>query len=505
MKRNVLNIVILWAIICLASCSSLFGPQPNNTKPDNDPTDTITTPQEPDDPNLPGDSIDNRTPDQIRNFAYLYDLNAVPQITVEVEESEWNKLLFAFDENPNTRDYVLARFIFNKDGEIYTRDSVGLRLRGNTSRRRPEGTTGQPHSRNSAEWHQSHFGIKFTEYQTGERFFGTDRLILKFFNNDPDYCREIFCYDLFRRFGVWTAPYASYCRLSIHVKGDDKPAYYGVYAMIQGVRKGWLANNRKEGHIPDSDGNLWKASWGSGTCADLSDFYQTGTSKMGIADNWNNYSYALKSNKNQGLGAAQQELYNFMENMRPLPSGSDELKTYLEQNMDVDLFLRFLAVNVMVGMWDDYWINGNNYFFYFDSNHKFYFIPFDYDNTLGTLWGQIYSMTNPATHDMLHWGSREGDRLLVRKVLSIAEYENTYKQYIKQIAASPDLMQPDAAIERVRAFQALVRNYVNNDTGDNMQLYDESAGTLGYKLLSGDDSGQYGSNYFKTKVNSINF
>ena len=66
-------------------------------------------------------------------------------------------------------------------------------------------------------------------------------------------------------------------------------------------------------------------------------------------------------------------------------SGSSALKTFLETHMDVDQFLRAYAVNVMVGMWDDYWHGKNNYYFYFDENNKFYF-PFDYDNTLGTSW-----------------------------------------------------------------------------------------------------------------------
>ena len=36
-------------------------------------------------------------------------------------------------------------------------------------------------------------------------------------------------------------------------------------------------------------------------------------------------------------------------------------------NMDVDLFLKTYAANVILGMWDDYWTNMNNYYFYFDK------------------------------------------------------------------------------------------------------------------------------------------
>jgi len=439
-----------------------------------------------------------------RDQEYLYDLAAVPEICLTFTEEDWNTYLDNYDANKDNTIYVPAAFSFTKNGKTFVRDSVGIRPRGNSSRHRPEGYYGQKHQRDHADWHHCHFGIKFTEYTTGERFFGSDRVVLKYFHGDPSYCREIFCYDLFRRFGVWSAPRASYCRLYIHVEGDKEPAYFGVYSMIEGVRKGWREGRMKDGHLPDKTGNIWKAAYNMNGPADLSDFNAGGINKMGVADDQHQYSYALKTNKDN-LSAAKQELVDFMEKMRPLPSGSDELKNYLEEHMDVDLFLRYLAVNVAVGMWDDYWVNANNYYFYFDANHRFYFVPYDYDNTLGTT-KPINGMQNSGTQDPLHWGSREGDRLLVRKVLSIPLYEDTYKQYLKTIVTSPEYMEPEAAIARVQAFQELVRDYVSNDTGTEMTISDQprqDEGDIQYRLLTGGSEGNGNSNYFRTKAASI--
>lgn len=450
------------------------------------------------------DTTDTRTADQKRNPAYLYDITAVPEITITVTEEDWNTYLHNFDHNHHNSIYVPAKWTFRKGDEVWHRDSVGLRARGNTSRRRPEGSAGQDHVRNGAKWHHAHFGIKFTEYTTGERFFGSDRVVLKWFNNDPSYCREIFCYDLFRRFDVWSAPRASYCRLYIHIEGDDEPAYFGVYALIEGVRKGWRDDRKKDGYLPDNTGNLWKAAYNMCGQADLSDFNSTRTGKMGVADDEHLYSYALKTNKEK-LSAAKTELYNFMEKMRPLTSGTEQLKTYLEENMDVDLFLRALAVNVAVGMWDDYWVNANNYYFYFDANHRFYFVPYDYDNTLGTT-KPINGLQNAGTQNPLYWGSRNGDRLLIRKVLSISAYEQKYKDYLKQIITSPNLMEPEAAMQRVRDLQALVRDYVPNDTGEDNEIADRPSpegSNIQYRLLSGDSQGRDNSNFFRTKAASI--
>lgn len=496
MKKHSCLAVVASILFLFAACNPIF--------PTSDPDEKEQEEQKDDEEkdNEKEGEDDTRTPDQKRDLAYLFDLSAVPQITITLTEEDWNQYLKNFDENPSNGLYVPARFTFQKGSDRYERDSVGLRPRGNTSRRRPEGEPGQMHLRQGADWHHAHFGIRFTEYDTGERFFGMDRIVLKWFNNDPSYCREVFCYDLFHRFDVWSAPHASYCRLYIQIEGDSSPAYFGVYEMVEGVRKGWMDHRRKEGKLPDSDGNLWKAAYNGSGIADLSDFDRTGTSKMGVSDDWTDYSYALKTHKKTGLEAAKQELYDFIENdMRYLPSGSSELQEYLTAHMDVDLFLRALAVNVAVGMWDDYWVNGNNYYFYFDSNHRFYFIPYDYDNTLGT----NSLIDNAGTHNPLYWGSRDGDRLLVKKVLSIAAYEDTYKQYLRQIVSDRELMEPSAAIARVRGFQSLIGDYVENDTGEDMQIQDSPAwwGNIDYKLLSGDNQGTDGSNFFRTKALAV--
>lgn len=462
-------------------------PVTDNTKPGSD-----TVPGE--EPYYPPDSSGA---DRHRNYDFLFDLDAVPEVTLTLTEDEWNRYLSNFDNNPNNGIYVWGQWTFRKGDLIYTRDSVGVRARGNTSRRRPEGDNGQSH-RDGADWHHAHFGIKFTEAVTGERFFGVDRLILKWFNNDPTYVREIYCYDLFRRFGVWSAPRASYCRLTIYIQGDTHPVYMGIYEMIENPRKGWLDARFHAGQIPDKDGFLWKAQWG----ADLSD---ASTSKMGISDDEGHYyAYNLKTKKSK-LTEAQNVLSAFISEMRPLASGSDELQAWLEQHMDVDLFLRAYAVSVMTGMWDDYWCNQNNYFFYFDASRRFYFIPFDYDNTLGTAQDNY---GNPGTKDPLNWGPLDGNRLLMRKVMSIAEYKQRYIDYLHMLAEDDELFAPEGSAARIRRWQEMIEPYVDNDTGEDCVIEDRPAGWSScskYRLLSGviGDGKNHESNFFLTKINSL--
>lgn len=488
MKKKSFVIACLFAL--LSSCDPMILPPDNNDIP-NDTTSVINA----NDPASP------------RGSDYLYDISAVSEIKLSVTVKDWNLFLTNYDLNSANNDYIPGTFTFQQGADVFHIDSVGIRLRGNTSRRRPEGATGELHQVENADWHHAHFQVKFDEYRKKIKFCGSDRVILKWFKDDAMYCREVYSYDLFRRFGVWIAPRVSYTRVSIDVEGDSKPAYFGVYAVIEGVNDAFLANRKDAGKLVSKNGNLWKASWGATLSPNSMSDDKMGVSVTSLNPSESvNYVYDLKTNKKTGLNAARTQLKEFVNTMNGLSSGSSALKTFLEERLDVDQFLRAYAVNVMVGMWDDYWNGQNNYYFYFDETNKFYFIPFDYDNTLGTSLGM-----NAGTQNLLAWGRLDNERVLMRKVMSISEYKERYKNYIKELAsADNDYFYTDKSITRIKAWHTMISPYLSNDTGEDMLLNDVPASWGNchfYRLLTGDDEGgnKGDANWFKTKIGSINF
>ena len=97
-------------------------------------------------------------------ITYMWDESVIPEITIHITEQEWNKLLARYDEFQHNVDYFHADFTYKKgDEEIFIEDG-GVRLRGNTSRRRPEGNGGQVHNSTDPDWHHCHFGINFRKY-----------------------------------------------------------------------------------------------------------------------------------------------------------------------------------------------------------------------------------------------------------------------------------------------------------------------------------------------------
>jgi spore coat protein H len=429
----------------------------------------------------------------------LFDLNKVPEIELQFSLAQWNALLTNYDQNPKNEKKVVSRFTYKVDGNTVVMDSIGLRLRGNTSRRRPEGVTGQLHNSQTPDWHHCHFALDFNKNKPAQKFNGLEKLNLKWFKDDANYVREIYSYDLFRKFGVWTAPRASYCRVTVRVDGDAVPAYFGVYAMIESVDEDYIA--ARAPNWTASPGYLWK---GSNLGQFVPDFVST--SNMGVEDVKLNpaqsqyYAYDLKTRKNE-LESAKAGLTAFISDLNT--KTGDEFNTWISQKMDVDLFLKTYAVSVMVGMWDDYWVNTNNFYFYFAANGKGYFIPYDYDNTLGTSY-----IVNSGTKDPLNWGPATG-RPLVTKLLAIPAYREKFMNYIHELADSNNnFFAASASMQRITAWQTMIAPYISNDTGEDMSIMDVPA-TWGnaryYRLLSGNALGGSNgvANFFSTRIQSI--
>ena len=83
----------------------------------------------------------------------------------------------------------------------------------------------------------------------------------------------------------------------------------------------------------------------------------------------NNYSYDYKGD-NEFLDGTNQ-IKGFMYELNNLPNCNDGkndeedklvVKKFYTQRMAGDLFLRTYAINVILGMWDDYWVNKNNFY-----------------------------------------------------------------------------------------------------------------------------------------------
>lgn len=508
---------LLLCVLCLVACTEdqgvIFPDWPNSGNTDTDDDKDSDDGDSDDKKEDEGGDDDNQGSDNggetgngdypntswaVGELDWVFDMNNLPEIHIEISQNEWNDLLKAYDKDNNTNTYVHCDVEYKSKGETHNFVDAGLRLRGNTSRRRPEGNGGEMHITDNTDWHHCHFMINLRKYQKDDahELHNVRKLHLKWHKDDRAYCRELYCYDLFRRFGIWTAPYSSYCRLWIHVEGDSEPAYYGIYEQIEAIDDKFV-KKRKE-LFGDHKHNLWKCRWGA-------DLNYNNIGHAGIYfddDSGANHTYELKSNT-ENFSAAKAQLIEFTKNVTQR-TGQD-FHDWIASVCDVRLLLRTYAVNVVVGMWDDYWNNKNNYYIYFNSsdknNYKFFFIPFDYDNTLGTSLN-CGVQSDSGCHDPLNWGNTD-ESPLIGKLLKYEDYYNIYVEALNElIDPANDLFYYQHSINRITGWHAMIRDYVVNDTEEDCEIKDRPAGwgnIYDYRILDAGSS----MNFFKVKAESI--
>ena len=416
---------------------------------------------------------------------YVYD-GSVPEIHLSVKKDQWNNLLSLYNANNKTKQYVKCDATYVKGTETSAFADAGLRLRGNTSRRYP-GKDGA--------YHHVHFGLNLRKYvkDDAHELHGARKINLKWFKDDPAYVREVFCYDLFRRDTVWTAVHSEYCRLFLKVEGDSKETYMGVYQMQEPIDTRYLKERKSA--FGGSDGNLWKCRYGA-------DLMPTSDSNFGLDTGTDQeWRYECKTEDND-FDAAKAQFKDFLQKSSQR-SGAD-FHDWLADHCDVPLLLKTYAVNVACGMWDDYWNNKNNFYVYFNStdaeSYKFFFIPFDYDNTLGTS-SNCGAQSDSGRQDPIHWGT-DGN-YLIKKILGFNDWLAIYRRELLALASDPELLGPEACAERIKAWQGKISAYVSNDTGEDMTIEDKPAswGNHGeYRIMDPASS----DNFFKAKTETIN-
>ncbi|MCI6481273.1 CotH kinase family protein [Treponema porcinum] len=441
------------------------------------------------------------------NLDFIFGTDAVAEITLTIDRSEWNTLLENYDTNPKNEDCIHADFKMTKGEYTWQAEDIGMRLRGNTSRIRPQ---------QGDNYYQAHFKIDFEEWieddtiEEGKLAGCMKGIILKRFKDDPTYVREVFGYNFFRKNGIWTAPRAGYTRLFINIiEEDGKPTEldYGVYAMIEEINKQFL-KERSE-NTPEigtkfngNKGNLWKCCWqssdGPSMATDFDAYRSFGVEEIFLDETKSmRYDYDLKTNKDD-LISARNEFIDFIYELNKL-STAEEIKAFYKKRMDVDLFLKTYACNVLLGMDDDYWNNKNNYYFYFDKKGKCYFIPYDYDNILGT-----NCFDDTATENPIEWG-RDGVKApLIEKLLSVPEYKQMYVDYLLELSEESSFV--EGSKTEIQRLQGMVKDYVYSSdltyTNTSSSIEDNTASWCSnygkYKLLSDDDT-----NYFKTKARCV--
>jgi spore coat protein CotH len=321
----------------------------------------------------------------------VFDDSQVRRVDISLTSADWNTLWLDIEE----------KITVPADAVIFGErlENVGLRMRGQFSLRM---------SGEKKPWK-----IDTDYYVDGQEFHNLRQLM--FLNNigDPSMIQEKLAYDAMRFAGV-PSSFVCFVELWIDLSDDDQPPiFWGVYTMVERVDSKFLANR----FGPENDtGNLYKASHAvSGPMnlvyygPDISDYpTQNGLVAYGKENNEELADYSDVIRLMYVIDGVDYET-------------PDDFAAAIEPVLNVDTFLRYLAVVNTLANWDSYPGTGNNYFLFYNAGaDRFEWIPWD------LTWG------DSVQHPVFARGESEmfGSAPLFDRVFEVERYRVRYAGYL---------------------------------------------------------------------------
>ena len=269
--------------------------------------------------------------------------------------------------------------------------------------------------------------LNFDKFAKGQRFHGLTKLHLNNTVQDPSFLSEAFARDLFNEIGV-PAPRAGHALVTLNGRA------LGLYVLVEGANKQFLKR-----HFKSTEGNLYDAGTGQEITAEL---------EVDSGEDREDRSELIK------LAEAAQE---------PDPA---RRWARLEQLLDVDEFLSFIAGEVLLVHWDGYGTGGpNNYRVFHDvSRGKFAFIPTGLDQLLRS--GATAQKLTPHFTGIVARGlmtTPEGRRRYLARIASLAANEFRAEALLARVDRLAAPVRAGLAAERdmIESFNEGV-NYLNS-------------------------------------------
>jgi hypothetical protein len=325
-------------------------------------------------PGIPLTSID------VQHYpnAPIYDPATLRTFFIEFENADWEAEMVAFN---NTDVDVPATVTV--DGRVY-RD-VGVHFRGNSSF-----GVGNGYKRS--------LNLAFDFVHADQAIGGYRTLNFLNANTDPSLMRTVLSMHIARQYIA--APKTNFVRVVIN--GEN----WGVYENAQQFNKEFVKDN-----FGTTKGARWKVPQGGGQGGGFT--YQ--------GDDANRYSrtFQIKSKDEPEAWAALIDLANTL-NTTPVES----LDAALASRLDIDAYLRFLALdNVMISS-DAFFQRVSDYSLYRHPDGRFHFVFHDANEMLSTGRAELSPLV----------AQNDSSKPIIAKVLAVPALRAKYLGYVREIA-----------------------------------------------------------------------
>jgi len=364
---------------------------------------------------------------------FMFDPDRLLEVTVELDLADWDTLrmqeldVLALIFSPTCGQgqwgdpYTFFPSTVTVDGQVF--QNVGVRKKGFLG---------------SISTTMPSLKVKFDEFVGGSQLNSMDRLTLNNNLQDPAHVKQCLAYETMRKAGV-PAPRCNFAHLVVQTtNGGGGPVTQVdlIYSHVESIKDPFLRRNFGS----DQDqGRLYEGT--------LSDFW---------SGPWRN----TIEPKTLAAGADTSEI-DALQAVLESPGLSDaDRLTAIEGLVDVPDFLRFWAAEGLVGHWDGYVDDQNNFWFYVDPGDGLIrFIPWGTDDT----WGRGNTLTG-RTGDPTH-----AEAIVPRAALAWRLYEiaSSKADYLTELQRQIDDVFDEAEIHaEINRIEALITPETGNLTAE---------------------------------------
>ena len=405
----------------------------------------------------------------------LFRSDHASEITLRFAEEEWSKLQPSKDI-----DWDVGRAF----GEVISDASQGKEFRaGKESRPGLGGYLGLNHQYGRAdveidreqianigvrykgngsflvgrEFGKYSFKIDFNEYQDDLSFYGVTKVNLQNCATDPSMLREAISYQLFREVGV-SCPLTGWASVATEIDGSLEQR--GLYLVVEQVDKKFLKRA-----FGEANGLLVKPS--------------AFTAFQYLGESWDAYE-SFYNPKTQSSPEQQQRIIEFARLVHR--GDQEEFNSQIEEYLDLDNFLSFLAVNAILSNLDSFLGGSQNYYAYLSpETNKILFIPWDLDHSFGAL-DIIGTPKSRLQHSINQPQIGVGKNRLIERVLEIPEIKQAYLTRVGQLLDS--VFGQEKWLEQVEEMAAFVGPRLAEGERARMEVAIASSGSVesGYPL-----------------------
>ncbi|KAG0288975.1 hypothetical protein BGZ96_007351 [Linnemannia gamsii] len=358
----------------------------------------------------------------------VFDDGVIATIHLTGDANLWEGMM----KTPMEATPMKGNFRYINDKLVHSVDGISIAVSG----------------KSSMEFDKQALKLEF-DTKANQTFFSRPSIKLRSESSDPTMMREKLYIDVLNAIGVPTQQGAW-----VRVYMNSKPV--GLYLMVDDIGHSFLKQTVHHGDGGVVRGSLWQMN--APEIEKQGDLKYFGPTE----ESYPKDCYKMKSLGGNPVTAPMTQLIQLMKDLddfKPLTMNGSK---YWESLIDVDGFLRNMAMEYLAGSWDAYWWSGSNYFLYFNPSlgddkppkGKWQWISTDFDGTFGDGDPTDILTTYQAYADF----SKHDRPMITKLILQSPDLNKRFEQTLKDIVSYA--FKPEALFPRLEAFEKMLEKDV---------------------------------------------